>query len=331
MTIEAQYPWHEGLWRQQAAARTAGRLAHALLLAGPAGVGKRAFATRLSNALLCPTPATDGDACGTCPACRMAAAGSHPDQHVVTPEEPGKAIRIDAIRQITGRSVLAAQEDGYRVFVIHPADAMNRAAANALLKTLEEPPARSLLILVSSNPDRLPATIRSRCQTLAFRRPPADLVREWLSGRVETDATDALLAIGAGAPLRALQAQAEDWLGEDQRVANELGALKARKNNPLQTVEEWEKRPLTLLTDGLKRCVYDLLRIAAGAREGHLYHPGMAGELQTLAQGIDLQELFSFQHDLLELERAAVNNLNPSMMLEHIVNRWLQITREGGR
>jgi len=331
MTAAASYPWHEALWRRVIANRAAGRLPHALLLAGPAGVGKQAFAIRLSNALVCATPTAAGDACGTCTACRMISAGTHPDQHVVEPEEPGKAIRIEAIRQITGRSVLAAQDQGYRVFLVQPADAMNRAAANALLKTLEEPPARSLLILVSSHPDRLPATIRSRCQTVTFRTPAPELVREWLTGQVEPEAVDGLLAISAGAPLRAIEAQAEDWLGEDRRLAGELGTLKMRGNNPLQTVEEWEKRPLTLLTDGLKRCIYDLVRIASGAREGHLYHPGMAGELQTLAQGIDLQELFSLQQALLELERAAVNNLNSSMMLEHMVNRWLQITREGGR
>ena len=331
MTVETPYPWHKDLWRRLVAIRADGRLPHALLLTGPAGVGKHAFATRLSNALVCATPEAGGDACGTCAACRMTAAGSHPDQHVVSPEGTGKAIKIEAIRQITGRSVLAAQDEGYRVFVIDPADTMNRAAANALLKTLEEPPPRSLLVLVSSHPDRLPATIRSRCQALTFRTPAPELVREWLTGQVPSGVVDALLAISAGAPLRAVQAQKEDWLGEGQRLATELDTLKSRADNPLQTVEEWEKRPLTLLTDGLKRCVYDLVRVLSGAREGHLYHPGLASELQTLAQGIDLRDLFSFQLDLLELERAAVNNLNVSMMLEHIVNRWLQITRGGGR
>lgn len=261
----------------------------------------------------------------------MSAAGTHPDQAFIEPEEAGKAIKIDAVRQLTARSVLAAQESAYRVFVIMPAEAMNRAAANALLKTLEEPAPRSLLLLVSSHPSRLPATIRSRCQVLDFRTPPVGDAAAWLREQGQGGDIDALLAIGAGAPLRAMQAAADDWLGEATRLLTELTALKQRKSNPLQIVEEWEKRPLTFMLDGFKRFTADLIRINSGAGDARLYHPGMGGDLQTLGQGIDLQELYFFNDGLLESERAAANNLNVPMMLEHIANHWLKITRPGGR
>jgi DNA polymerase-3 subunit delta' len=303
---------------------------HALLLAGAPGLGKAAFARRLSAALVCTSPADTGDACGACAACRQSAAGSHPDQHWLAPDEPGKPIRIDAIRELAGRSVLSAQQGGYRVFVIESAEQMNRSAANALLKTLEEPASRSLLILVSSHPDRLPATIRSRCQTVKFAAPGIGEVRTWLRGRAPDAELDALLAVSGGAPLRALRALEEGWVEAGERMSNDLTALKRRQTNPLQTVEDWGKRPLTLVLDSLKRCVTDLVRLASGLTDGVLYHPGLRADLQSLAREIDLKALFRFNDELLQLDRDASRNLNVQMMLEHIANRWLQITRPGG-
>ncbi len=331
MTDAERYPWHEDAWNRLMAAYAAGRLPHALLLSGPQGLGKAAFGRRLSNALVCTDVRQNGDACGLCSACRLSQAGSHPDQHLIVPEEAGKMIKIDAIRALTAKSVLAAQEGSFRVFLVMPAEAMNKASANALLKTLEEPVARAVLVLVSSFPHRLPATIRSRCQIIKFARPSADRVKEWLGDNVDPSEVDDLLAISGGAPLRALQAREEDWLGEGRRLGNELMALKIRKTNPLQVVEEWEKRPLPLLLEALKRCVSDLVRFAAGVGDGELYHGNMRQDLQSLGQGIDLQALYRFNDVLLDLERAAVNNLNVQMMLEYIANQWLQITRPGAR
>ena len=239
-------------------------------------------------------------------------------------------IKIDAIRNLTATSVLSAQEGGYRVFVIDPADAMNPAAANALLKTLEEPVSRSLLILVSSHPDRLAATIRSRCQVVKFKIPAADQVRSWLSSRVGAAELEQLLAIGGGAPLRVLRAQQEGWVEESRRLSAELATLKWRKANPLSIVEEWEKRPLTLLFDSLKRCLSDLVKLASGLTDASIYHPDLRDDLQSLSEGIDLQLLYGFIDDLTHLEQESSHNLNVQMQLEHIANRWLQITRPGG-
>lgn len=330
MSDADRFPWHDAQWRQLADARKAGRLPHAILLSGAAGLGKSRFARRLSNALVCTEPTERGDACGRCTACRQTAANSHPDQHLIAPEEPGKMIKIDVIRELSAKSVLAAQEGGYRVFTIDPADAMNRSAANALLKTLEEPVSRSLLILVSSSPHRLPATIRSRCQAVTFRAPDTATAADWLGSQLAAGDIDALLAISGGAPVRALKAAEEDWLGQGKQLCQELDALKARRSNPLQIVEDWQKRPLRVLIDSLKRCISDLIRLSSGLNAAPLYHPGLRAELQTLCQGISLGLLFGFSDELLALERAASNNLNEQMQLEHLINRWLQITRPGG-
>ena len=325
------HPWHAVHWQRLYAARTLGRVPHAILLAGPDGLGKGDFARRLSRSLVCAEVTDTGDACGRCVACRQAEAGSHPDQRTLTPEEPGKMINIDAIRELTAKSVLSAQEGGYRVFLIEPAEAMNRAATNALLKTLEEPSSRTVLILVSSHPDRLAATIRSRCQLLKFNIPAAADVRTWLAERIGESGLDELLAISGGAPLRALQAREQGWLEESRRICQELLSLKRRETNPISIVEEWEKRPLSLLSDSLKRCLSDLVKFASGLRDAMIYHPGMRDDLQCLGEGIDLQMLYSFNDELLRMDRDSSHNLNVQMQLEYLVNRWLQITRSGGR
>ena len=332
MSGDTTFPWHQEPWQRLCRARKSGRLAHAILLAGPSGLGKAAFARRLAYSLVCIEPGDSGDACGRCSACRQAAAGSHPDLQVVMPEETKKHIRIDAIRGLTENSELSGQESGHRVFDIEPADAMNRSAANALLKTLEEPSSRTLLILVSSHPDRLAATIRSRCQTLNFRIPAHTEVRSWLAAQTGgSEPLDELLAVSGGAPLRALLAREQDWLGQSRRLIAELLDLKNRKVNPITIVEEWEKRPLPLLSDSLKRCLSDLVKLASGLCDAVIYHPGVRADLQCLSEGIDLQSLHGYNDELLRMERDSSNNLNVQMQLEYMVNRWLQITRPGGR
>ena len=330
MTDACAYPWHSEQWQRMSRARASGRLPHAVLIAGPGGLAKSAFARRLSNSLVCAEVDENGDACGNCRACRQALAGSHPDQKSVAPEEPGKMIKIDAIRDLTAKSVLSAQEGGYRVYLIEPAEAMNRAAANALLKTLEEPSPRTVLILVSSHPDRLAATIRSRCQVLKFTIPAVAQVQAWLAEQTGESDLDELLAVSGGAPLRALEARDQDWLAEGRRLSQELLNLKHRKVNPITIVEEWETRPLPLLSDSLKRCLNDLVKLACGIRDVVIYHPGMRDDLQSLCEGIDLRSLYGFNDELLRLDRDASHNPNGQMQLEYMVNRWLQITRPGG-
>lgn len=325
------YPWHREQWQRLSTARAAGRLPHAILLAGPEGLGKGDFAQRLSDSLVCTQLDAGGDACGHCASCRQARAGSHPDQRIVEPEEPGKMIKIDAIRELTGRSVLSAQDGAYRVFLIRPAEAMNRAAANALLKTLEEPASRTVLILVSSHPTRLAATIRSRCQVLSFGIPQSKDVGEWLVKQGCEAELDELLAISGGAPLRALLAREQGWLEESRRLIQELLDLKQRKANPLAIVEAWEKRPLPLLFGSLKRCMSDLVKLVSGLRDTMIYHPGARDDLQRLGEGIALQGLYGFNDELLRLDRDSAHNLNVQMQLEAIASRWLALTRPSGR
>ncbi|MCB1774273.1 MAG: DNA polymerase III subunit delta' [Gammaproteobacteria bacterium] len=331
MIEPAVLPWHTQQWQSLQGARDAGRLPHALLLAGRAGLGKGRFARRLAASLVCTGRTAEGDACGQCQSCHLAKSGSHPDLIRVEPEAEGKMIRIDAIRQLSGKSVLAAQEGGYRVIVIEPAEAMNRAAANALLKTLEEPASRTVLILVSSQADRLMATIRSRCQSVRFGVPPRAQVMQWISGMTQDADTEALYAISGGAPFTVLRAAEEQWLETDHALLDELAQLKQRRSNPLAVVEKWEQRPIRGVLDGLKRCLGDLVRVGQGLPRDELCHPGQHGDLQSLAQGIDLTRVFRYLDDIMNVERGLVSNLNEQMILEGLAAQWLEMTRPGGR
>ena len=167
--MNAPYPWLEAAWQRLLS--TKARPAQALLLAGPHGVGKGALAQAWAQALLCEAPQTDGAACGICPACHWFETGGHPDFRLVTlQEKTGKegdtrmatAIEVDQAREAVDFVQLSTYRAGFRVVLVNPADSLNLAAANALLKVLEEPPLNTVFVLVSDQPRRLLPTIRSR-------------------------------------------------------------------------------------------------------------------------------------------------------------------------
>lgn len=320
-------PWQQGLWERLMQRRAEGTYPHALLLCGPVGVGKRQFAERLAAALVCEAPQLDKQPCGQCHACNLSIAGTHPDIHWLEPEEPGKAIKIDAVRDLIARSTLTTQARGSRVFVLSPADSLNRASANALLKTLEEPVSSTSLVLVSSHPHLLPATIRSRCQELTFKPVEPEAALEWLSSCEGEADPPALLALTGGAPLRAREAAAEGALAAAEKTVSQLIALKARQVNPMQVVEEWQSRQLLVVLEDISRACFDSIRLATTAKPQRLFMPASRENLQTLAEGIHLQGLFGFIDEINRLRRQMTHNLNSQMLLEKLVNDWLTLTR----
>jgi len=185
-----------------------GRLAHALLLSGPAGTGKQDFAVKMAAGLLCLEDCMP--ACGSCRSCQLLSTGAHPDFRLLTFElnEKGNLrteIVIEQVRSLISSLQLTTTISRRKVALLHPAEAMNRNAANALLKTLEEPPGDTVLILVSDDPRRLPVTIRSRCQSLHVRLPDITAALEWLVAECGYDTVEAESALKAAAssPMRA--------------------------------------------------------------------------------------------------------------------------------
>ncbi len=182
-----------------------------LIFSGPAGIGKRLMATALARALNCLKP-SESDACGTCAACTRIARGVHPDVLVLAPGDSG-SIKIEQVRDVVDRAAYRPFEGRRRVVIIDEADALMAAAQHALLKTLEEPPALSVFILVTARPDVLLATVRSRCPRLNFRPLSPNEIAGALVARGQTEAeARAVGATADGSLGRALEASAEAFV-----------------------------------------------------------------------------------------------------------------------
>ena len=238
-------PWIADSWRNLAGALAAQRLHHGLLVAAPAGLGKRALADALAAAALCDRQRADGLACGDCRACKLVAAGSHPDLVRVGLElrddgRPRTEITVDQVRALAQRLALSSQFGGLQLALVDPADRLNANAANALLKTLEEPASSTVIVLVADDPSRLPATIRSRCQRIDLRAPSLDEAMAWLRGKgVEAADADAALRASLGNPGRALEWSAGDMLDVRRGCVDDLVTLATGRRSALDVAERW--------------------------------------------------------------------------------------------
>jgi DNA polymerase-3 subunit delta' len=296
-------PWHVQDWQRLLTRRAQDRLPHALLLNGAAGLGKREFAEHLAAAILCEREATP---CGDCRSCRLFASrvqrdpeetrpdGSlaqphgypgHPDARFVghvlneksNPKKMFSELVVDQIRDLSEWLALPPQFGRAQVALIDPADELNVAAANALLKTLEEPGDRRHLILITSRPARLPATIRSRCQRIDFHLPPRAQAQDWLIGQgVDAKAADTALGVAAGNPGLALELARSGGLALHAEVDADLRALLDGATSASQVANRWSK------SDPERRLWFAAMRIQDSARA--LTAPA---DLPKLAEGFD--------------------------------------------
>jgi DNA polymerase-3 subunit delta' len=324
-------PWHEAAWQRLKAARTAGRLPHALLLQGPAGLGKRRFAELLARALFCASPDARGLPCGACRDCRLSASGAHPDLVAVEPEEGAAQIRIDAVRALAAWEGLTAHSVGHKVALVEPADAMNPAAANALLKTLEEPAGQTLILLVSAHPGRLPATIRSRCQRLAFSPPPRDMAAAWLAGQGVHADLDLLYGLSAGSPLKALALAAPDVLSQRAAMLGAFLEMMTGRRDPVALAEQWQKLDLTRTLEWLGGWAIDMVRLRTAPSPPILFNPDQAEPLRRAARRTAPRELHRLVQRTLETIRSADAALNAHLLLEGLLLEWCEGGRPGHR
>jgi DNA polymerase III subunit delta' len=239
--------WQQPVWDNLSAALDRAQLGHALLLAGPALLGKRGIADALAQRLLCIEPGSDGFACGRCRACALLAAGTHPDLREVglLEREDGRLkteVGVDQMRELSAWFALTPQLGRAQVAVIEPADVLNTSSANALLKTLEEPMPQRFMVLVSARPHRLPATIRSRCQRLDFRLPgPGQARQALLDAGVPEALAGPALAAADGHPGLAQQYLADGSLELRAEVRDALAALADGRARAATLAPRWAK------------------------------------------------------------------------------------------
>lgn len=319
------YPWQTVLWRQVQDRISAGRLAHGLLLTGPGGLGKRVFANALAEGLLCRRPNADKQACSECEACLLIQAGTHPDLLDLSPAEDKTQIVIDQVRELCRALALKSHAGGYKIATVAPAEQMNTAAANSLLKTLEEPTDNTLLILITEQPARLPATIRSRCQQVRFTAPSTEAGADWLSTCHGVADPELLLRLADGAPLRALALAQDDTLVQRRRWIEDLVKLQRGRLDPIQLAADWSSdaqlRPLYWMGSYLT----DSIRLSAGNVES-IKNIDLSDILQVLADNISTREL----HQLLDqcwqnLRLGLQSSVNRQLLLEGFLIQWSRV------
>ncbi|WP_295459133.1 DNA polymerase III subunit delta' [uncultured Thiodictyon sp.] len=319
-------PWLEPNWARLQQALAIDRLPHALLIVGARGLGKRRLADLFARALLCRTPGPAALPCGTCTDCRLNAAGSHPDWRRVTPDPESKSgeIAIDAIRELTDRSALTPVRGTRKLVLIDPADRMNAAAANALLKTLEEPAGNTLLLLIAEQPGRLPATIRSRCQLLKLAVPPQDQALAWLTPRLGA-AAPVRLRLAYGAPLRALDAFDQATLDNRETLVRGFIGIGRGELDPVAAAAAWNALGARLSLDCLASSLCDLLRLAVSPAPPRLADPGLAAPLRGLADRIDPGAAHRLLRRVFEARGLVESSLNPLMQMESLLIEWARI------
>jgi len=321
-------PWHEPFWQTLVTAWQQNRLPQAWLLSGPVGMGKSLLAQRLVESLLCEQAQPDGQACGHCKSCHLIQVGHHPDWFRVQPVEEGKSISVEQIRELIGFCALTSQYGRYQIVVINPAEAMNRNASNSLLKLLEEPPAKTLLILISHQPMLLLATLRSRCQQLDFSRLKGGAA--WLLERLPKHFDiPLLLKLTQQAPLAALTLANSEGLQKRRQLFESLLQLCSGRQNPIEVAERWnqlEDSPQVLRW--LLSWTMDLIR---GAMTGSawLVNQDEQAALAKLAKQINLHQLFKLldlQNETYSLIIKTTTQVKPQGLLEAIAITWAQVS-----
>ena len=330
------FPWHERPLRLLLEDRA--RLPHALLVHGPRGIGKVEFARALAASVLCETPRA-GLACGQCDSCRWFSQGNHPDYRELIPEseaddeeppdeehvrgEKAKSlvIKVEQIRAIADFIALTTHRAGYRVLVIRPAETLHPVAANALLKTLEEPPRATLIALVSDQPSRLLPTIRSRCRALALVAPQKQEALRWLSEQ-GVEEPEAALAYAGGAPLlaRALADPAEAEFR--RRILAELA--RPGGANALHFAAAIDRAGVERFLYWMQTWIYDLASRRAGGPIRH--HRGEAQAIEARARSADAEALFHLDRELAEARRLAAHPLNLRLLAEHLLLTYNRAT-----
>ena len=315
--MSAPYPWLTSPWQRLLATRA--RPAQALLLTGPRGVGKGALALAWAQALLCETPQPDGAACGQCAACHWFETGGHPDFRLVGLQEKvtkdgetrlATAIEVDQAREAVDYVQLSTYRAGFRLVLVNPADSLNLAAANALLKVLEEPPLNTVFVLVSDQPQRLLPTIRSRCSQLDIGLPPHDLAAQWLAAQGVDDAVQ-LLALCGGTPLDARRWAEGGELDERRGLLESLA--RPVQLDPVTLGERWKAVSPQTWHNVVYKWLGDLLAVR------------LRGSVQFNRDFSDVLAQLGQQADLAKLLALARLQANEGRTLAHPLNRALQL------
>ena len=345
------YPWHQPLWKQLAGDQhKLDNFPHALLLSGLAGSGKKALAAYLAQTLMCHKPLPDPQngslqPCQQCRSCQLFNSGNHPDLYYLSTPEDKKVIPVENVRDLIQWTVLSSQLLHKKVVIIEPADAMNQNAANSLLKTLEEPSANTVLILVTSKKQSLLPTIRSRCQTLDIALPDPAAARHWLQEQ-GIEQAELMLALAAGSPLKAramadknaqavrkmvLDSVLQIASGSDDPVSAAEGLFKLTSSKKAKTVRS--KAGKDNVSASAFDIIYwldsvwtDLARIsqlqALGDARSFISNLDYEPDLQQLSNRLYLKKLLQLSDSVNKAYYEIQGSVNFNLLLEKLLIEW---------
>ena len=317
------YPWQAAQWEHYQAARSSHHLSHALLLTGSDGVGKHHFANILASSLLCEQPEQKFFACGHCKSCRVRMSHAHPDFKRVSLVEGKKVIPVDAIRKINNFLMLSRSYQGYRVVIIEHVDKMNINAANSLLKSLEEPAANTVIILVVDQLSALLPTIKSRCQIIHMIKPTHAASYKWLKQQSLTADPTILLNLADDKPLLALQLdQQPELIQQRNDFANDL--ISTLKNTQSITViaKKLEKLDIENVLNWQLTWVQQLLRLLASDASVDASKNRVLIEMYTAMQHAKAEKLWDLHNSLIQLKSMTEYPLNRLIFIESMLLLW---------
>lgn len=325
MTPNTMLPWHAQQWHLIWKATQNNKLPHALLLVGADDLEKKHFAKGVAATLLCVKPTVQGSPCEACHACHLVKAQSHPDLLWVEPMDVGQIIKVDQIRELVLKVNETSMQGGLRVVILDPAHAMNMAAANALLKTLEEPAPNTLLILISDQRLRLPATIASRCQKIMFHKPPKEMADTWLQSQHVQDA-ELLLALANGFPLTALAFQTDNVMSLRRELYQGLQAMKRGHLDPLSFAATCQAFDVANILKLLQVWMRDLLRFSLTHGKAGLINSDYYVAFAEISSAISVNNSVKYA-DLVQTTYIKILNklnLNKQLLFEEL---WITWTR----
>lgn len=323
-------PWARPLWQRLVMQHQQSKLPHAILLSGHTGIGKSEFAHAFAHLLLCHRPVNQ-QPCSQCRSCELVSSGTHPDQVYLHPEEQGKPIKVDQVRELMSFLHSTAQQGGYRVVVMEPAESMNINAANALLKSLEEPGDNTLLLLVSHLPGQLMPTIRSRCQQVTFPFPDHAIATAWLAEELSLshDRAEQLLSISQGAPLKAKDLFQRDLITLRASFMKSLGDLLKARITAVAVAEKLYKEDLLQLLEWIHSLLVDIVRLQADDQALSISNKDMQKMLSAVSNRANAMQVFNLL-DHVQSERVSLlqrHNPNRQLLLETLLLGWVKLVR----
>jgi DNA polymerase-3 subunit delta' len=326
-------PWHRDHWMLLQDRLSSQKLPHALILNGRDGLGKSSFAFLFAKSIFCreANQQFENDyhkndfpyrPCGNCKNCELINASSHPDLMIIKKDDEGRAIKVDQIREIADFIGKTSQMGGYKIVIVREADSMNINAANALLKTLEEPIGKSILMLTVERLGVLPATVKSRCQILNFRVPNNQDSSKWLKSYSNDQEYnfDLALHLAKGAPLKALASMNNGTFAFRESIFNDFVEFSSGKLSFTDVSERWNKHDILMILDYLISWTADLIRLKSDSSNlRNIYYYDFLKNCNA-----DINSIFHYYDSLCDAEKTLKRGiaLNTAILLETLLLEW---------